>query len=72
METWQYLLIRVIRSIEVQQHLLTPPQPDLVADLQGEGPESTVALLDELGAAGWELVSADVGTYWLKRRTSGG
>jgi hypothetical protein len=72
METWQYLLIRVFRSLEAQFHVLTPPQPDLGVDLNGEGPESTVALLDELGAAGWELVSVDGGTYWLKRRTAGG
>ena len=57
MEKWQYLLIRVLRGLEGQEYVLTPPQPDLEAGLHGEGPDSTVALLDGLGDAGWELVS---------------
>jgi len=74
MEKWQYLLIRVVRGLQGQEYVLTPPQPQFEAGLHGEGPDSTVALLDELGDAGWELVSVDAGSgvYWLKRRTIGG
>jgi hypothetical protein len=73
MEKWQYLLIRVLRSLEMQEHVLTPPQPDVGAALHGVGPESTVALLDALGDAGWELVAVDPGSggYWMKRRKAG-
>jgi hypothetical protein len=73
MEKWQYLLIRVLRGLQGQEYVLTPPQAGIEALLHGEGPESTVALLDELGDGGWELIAVDVGdgTYWLKRRTTG-
>ncbi len=74
METWEYLLIQVLRGLEGQWFQLTPPQPGLESDLDDVGPGPTVTLLDELGHAGWELVSVDSehGPFWLKRRKTGG
>ncbi|MGX5653249.1 hypothetical protein ACWKWC_00550 [Geodermatophilus nigrescens] len=69
METWEYLLIRVQTSGNAQ-YVLEPYQRDLDANLQNVGDSHTVALFDELGRNGWELVSVDEsgdGRYWMKR-----
>ncbi|MCW5128615.1 hypothetical protein B7L18_038260, partial [Burkholderia cenocepacia] len=51
-------------------YVLEPHQRDLDANLQNIGDSQTVALFDELGRKGWELVSVDEsgdGRYWMKR-----
>ncbi|TFV49532.1 hypothetical protein [Blastococcus sp. TF02A-35] len=71
MEQWEHLLVRVVPlpGGGGRQYVLSPMQSDLQANLHNVGPDHTVALLDELGEDGWELLSVDVAsdTYWLKR-----
>lgn len=72
METWEYLLIEIQLGGNAQ-YVLEPQQRDLHADLGSVGDRETVALFDELGRQGWELVSVDeskAGRYWLKRLTA--
>lgn len=76
MDTWEYLLVRVASGGVGKEYVLEPRQ-DVQANLQNVGHSQTVALLDDLGAQGWELVQADIPgeTYWLKRprqNTGGG
>lgn len=68
MERWEYLLIRVA-TVGGRQYVLEPYQ-DVSTNVHNVSDSNTVALLDELGNAGWELVSVDEsddGRYWMKR-----
>lgn len=70
MEKWTYLMIKVADGGGGRQYVLQPHVGDLEANLHSVGAGFTVALLDELGDRGWELLSVDVPTetYWLKKR----
>ena len=69
MEHWEHLRIAVRDVVGGKEYVLSPRQPDLHANLDNVGPDHTVALLDELGKAEWELVSTDEGAqvFWMKR-----
>jgi len=71
MERWEYLLVRV-QSAGGRQFVLEPYRSGVETNLQNVTDSNTVALLDELGQEGWELVAVDfqVESYWLKKRAT--
>ncbi len=73
MERWENLLIRVVPYAggHGKQYVIEPKQWDLQANMDNVSDSGTVALLDELGAAGWQVVTADLDQtqFLLKRRT---
>lgn len=70
MEQWEHMVVRVVSGGGGPEMVLTPYRPNLRNDLRPAGIENVIAVLDELGEEGWQLVTVDrdSATYWLKRR----
>jgi hypothetical protein len=69
MDTWEYLLVRIVAGGLGREYVLEPRQ-EVDANLQNPSVSQTIAVLDDLGNQGWELVTAEPGgeTFWLKRQ----
>jgi hypothetical protein len=79
METWEHMRVGAVQHQSQTVELWTVSGPRYFRrdrDVSPEPGDQGLALLDELGRQGWELVSteqaptgsAQLHTYWLKRR----
>lgn len=66
-QAWQHLVVQVNSTTNNKQLVVTPSQPDLGTNLYDITLGNVVALLNELGADGWQLVSVRDSAYWLRR-----
>lgn len=69
MEKWEHVVLQVLVNPGGPELQLQPPQEGLTTELQSRGAADVMAVLNELGAAGWQLVAVEESrSYWLKRQ----
>lgn len=64
-ERWQHLVVRVDKQPQ-EQLTLVPSQSDLQTSTFVASTTNVVAMLNELGGKGWQLVAVRDNEYWLK------
>ncbi len=67
MDQYEHLLLRVDDHVNGKRYALEPRLRHLDEKLDAVSDSHTVALLDDLGLEGWQLVAVQEDRFWLRR-----